>query len=153
VKCKIVAKVLANRLKMVVVKIVYRPQNPFIKGRQILDSVLISNECIDDRPRYEVPGVMCTLDLENAFDHVNWDFRFYMLKRCGFGKRWCKWVAYCISFGRFSIFSSSNGLRLGDLLSPLPFVIGIEVLRKVISALMDGGLLSPREIAAGSFVG
>jgi hypothetical protein len=93
------------------------------------------------------------LDLENAFDHVNWDFHFYMLKRCGFGKRWCKWVAYCISFVRFSIFSSSNGLRLGDLLSPLLFVIVIEVLRKVISALMDGGLLLPREIAAGSFVG
>jgi hypothetical protein len=81
-----VAKVLANRLKMVVVKIISRPQNPFIKGRQILDSVLISSECIGDRLRYEVLGVMCKLDLENASDHVNWDFRFYTLKRCGFGK-------------------------------------------------------------------
>jgi hypothetical protein len=68
---KIVAKVLDNRLKMVVEKIIPKPQNPFIKGRQILHLVLIANECIDNMIRYEVLGVLCKLDLEKAFDHVN----------------------------------------------------------------------------------
>jgi len=29
--------------------------------------------------------VSCKMDLEKAYDHVNWDFLLYMLKPCGFG--------------------------------------------------------------------
>lgn len=69
-----------NRLKMVVEKTISMPHNAVIKGRQILDSILIANECVDSRLRYEVLGVLCELDLEKAFDQVNQDFLLYMLR-------------------------------------------------------------------------
>ena len=44
---KILSKVLANHLKLVLDQLISESQNSFVGGRQILDSVLIANECVD----------------------------------------------------------------------------------------------------------
>ena len=68
---KLLSKVLANRLRVVMDNLISETQNSFVGGRQILDSVLIANECLDSRLKSKISGVVCKLDIEKAYDHVN----------------------------------------------------------------------------------
>ena len=42
-----------------------------MKDRQILDLVLIANECLDSHMKLGVSEVLCKLDVENVYNHVN----------------------------------------------------------------------------------
>ena len=57
---KLIAKVLANRVKKVVSK-----HNAFVEGRLILDVPLIANEVIDSPLKRKEKGVLCKLDIES----------------------------------------------------------------------------------------
>ena len=94
-------------------------QGAFVHGLQILDGVLIANECIHSRLKERTPGIICKLDLEKACDRVDWEFLQYLMRRMGFGAKWWGWIAECLSSATFLIlingspfrfFSASRGL-------------------------------------------
>jgi hypothetical protein len=93
--------------------------------------------------RFGESSLICKLDLKKTYDHVNWDFLLYMLERCGFGERWRGWIHHCVSTVRLSVlikgasanfFSNSQGVRQGDPLSPLLFVLVMEVFSRMMNA-------------------
>ena len=89
--------------------------------------------------------------MKKKFDQVSWDFLMYMLQRCAFSELWRKWILFCISTMKFSIlingspkdfFGSSRGLRQGDPLSPLLFVIVMEALSWLLDGAIQAGHIS-----------
>ena len=85
---KILTKVLANKLKRVMGLIISQSQNAFIEGKQIIDVVLlIANETVDSLLRKKENRLFCKLDIEKAYDHINWDFLLQILEMMGFGTK------------------------------------------------------------------
>ena len=147
---KILAKVLASRLRLVIGKIVGPYQHAFVAGCQILDAALVANECVDACLKSNLPSLICKLDIEKAYDRVSWGFLMTILERMGFPAKWRKWVYFCISTVHFSIlingeatgfFPSTRGLRQGDPLSPLLFILLMETLSRLITKASDVGSL------------
>ncbi|XP_019051435.1 PREDICTED: diacylglycerol kinase 4-like [Nelumbo nucifera] len=48
--------------------------NYFSVDRQISDQILVANECVEDLRRFNRKGFVCKLDLEKAYDFVDWNF-------------------------------------------------------------------------------
>ena len=144
---KLLAKVLANRLKKVMHKLINKAQNAFVEGRQIMDASLLANEVIDTMLKRKEKGVLCKLDIEKAFNQINWNCILKVMQKMGFGTKWIRWIKRCITTS-FSIlingspegfFNNTRGLRQGDPLSPYLFVIGMEVFSNLLDKTALGG--------------
>lgn len=90
--------------------------------------------------------ILLKLDFEKAFDMVNWDFLFEVLKKMNFGSRWIIWIKYIFQTIRISVlvngsptkeFSPFRGPRQGDPLSPLLFNIAGKILHHLLQIAKD----------------
>ncbi|GJY80362.1 RNA-directed DNA polymerase, eukaryota, reverse transcriptase zinc-binding domain protein [Tanacetum coccineum] len=100
---KIIAKILANRLVLVMGDLVNEVQSAFIDNRNILDGPFILNEVMQWSKAKKKQTMIFKVDFEKAFDSVRWDFLVDVLKKFGFGDRWCNWIKSCLCSSRGSI--------------------------------------------------
>lgn len=150
---KIFSKVLANRLKPLLPMLITEEQSAFVAGRQIQDNVLIVQEVIHQlktRQRRCHFKAILKLDMQKAYDRVEWDFLRDYLLRLGFHSHWVQLIMQCISTPSFSIkmngeflptFHPTRGLRQGDPLSPYLFIIVANLLSFLIRNAMNMGSL------------
>jgi hypothetical protein len=81
---KIIAKVLTNRLAKAMSPLIAHTQSAFIKGRNLVDGVLVVNEVVDLAKKSGKECLIFKVDFEKAYDSVEWSFLEYMLRRFGF---------------------------------------------------------------------
>ncbi|GKV38651.1 hypothetical protein SLEP1_g46541 [Rubroshorea leprosula] len=117
---KIISKVLANRIKKVLPKLISGTQSAFLGGRQITDGILILNEVVEEIRRKKISSFIFKADFEKAYDSVNWDFLDEMMRRLGFGEKWRLWIKECLQTASISVlvngspteeFKMEKGLR------------------------------------------
>ncbi|XP_028193184.1 uncharacterized protein LOC114378756 [Glycine soja] len=154
---KIVAKLLAKRLKVVMPFIINETQYAFIEGRHLLHSALIANEVIDEAKRSNKSCLIFKVDYEKAYDSVSWNFLMYMMRRMGFSPKWIKWIEGCVKSASISVlvngsptieFIPQRGLRQGDPLAPFLFNIAAEGLNGLMRRAVEYNLYKPFLVSA-----
>ncbi|GKV16405.1 hypothetical protein SLEP1_g27052 [Rubroshorea leprosula] len=81
---KILANLLANRLRRVIDKVIREHQMAFLRGRQLVEGAVIANEVIDEAKRKKKKSFVFKVDFEKAYDKVCWGFIEYMMLRMSF---------------------------------------------------------------------
>ncbi|KAJ9542203.1 hypothetical protein OSB04_028709 [Centaurea solstitialis] len=147
---KVISKVLANRLKLVISEVISPTQAAFVKGRQILDEPLIVNEVLSWAKRLKKRLFIFIVDSEKTFDNVNWEYIWDIMKQMRFGPKWISWLKRVVCTAKVSVlingtptkqFALEKGVRQGDPLSQYLFIIATEGLVVALKEASDIGLL------------
>jgi hypothetical protein len=155
---KIISKILANRFKRYLPKIISPLQSAFVPQRNIQDNTILAHELLHAFKSKRGKGgfMFMKMDMEKAFDRMEWSFLLAVLEKLGFSQTWLSWIRICISSTSFSIllngspfglFSPGRGLRQGDPLSPFLFILGAEVFSRLMFKEEGFGRLKGLRIA------
>jgi hypothetical protein len=159
---KMVAKLLANRLKSCLYKCVSEEQSAFVEGRSILDNALIAIEIIHAlkwKTRGNKGELALKIDISKAYDRVDWGFLRGVLSRMGCETRWIHWVMMCVTSVHYSVLVNADrvgpiqpgrGLRQGDPLSPYLFILVMEGLSTFINKAVAQGDIHGIQICRGA---
>ena len=157
---KILSKVMANMLKVILPNIISPNQSAFIPERLISDNVLAAYETLHTMHSWmygKVGYMVVKLDISKAYDRVEWVFLEEVMCQMGFDRRWIALIMECVTLVSYSIlfngalvgnFKPSRGIRQGDPLSPYLFLLCAQVLSSHLHRAQESGLL--REVPTSS---
>ena len=130
--------------------LVMHNQSAFIQSRIIHENFKAVQLTAKLLNHSKVPCSLLKIDIVKAFDTVNWRFLIELLQHLGFSRRWVNWISIILSSVSTRVILNgapgqrichARGLRQGDPLSPLLFVLVMEVLNALLKLVDEKGLL------------
>jgi len=149
---KLVTKMMANRLAPYLDKLVATNQSAFTRGRCIHDNYMLVQQTIKILHRRKISSLFLKLDISKAFDSVDWSFLLEILAHLGFGAVWRNLVSNLLHSASTQVLlngepgdfiTHQRGLRQGDPLSPMLFILVMDVLNSLFLKAEAEGLLLP----------
>ncbi|XP_019158886.1 PREDICTED: uncharacterized protein LOC109155714 [Ipomoea nil] len=159
---KVMAKMIANRMKPLLDGIVSESQSAFLPGRLISDNILIASEVghyLRRKQLGQVGWAALKLDMAKAYDRMEWRFVKRMLLGLGFDARWVDLIMLCVRTVRYRVLVNGRpseeifptmGLRQGDPLSPYLFIICAEGLSLLLQDAQTKGRIHGCRVARGA---
>nr|GEX26678.1 RNA-directed DNA polymerase, eukaryota [Tanacetum cinerariifolium] len=148
---KVVTKILATWLSLVISNIISDVQTAFLPNRQILDGPFIINEILARCKLKKQQAMIFKVDFAKAYDSIRWDFLDDVLISFGFGSKWRSWIRGSLSSGKASIlvngsptpeFHFHRGLKQRDPLAPFLFLLIMESLHLSFSWAVEAGIFT-----------
>ncbi|XP_062104365.1 uncharacterized protein LOC133815556 [Humulus lupulus] len=139
---KCISKMLCNRLNLVLPALISQNQGAFIKNRFLAHNILILQDLLKGYNRRTVsPCCIMKIDISKAYDSIDWNFLENLLNALCFPKRFIKWIMVCLRGSSYALvlngsiqgrFQGARGLKQGDPISPLLFVIVMDYLTRLL---------------------